>query len=64
MAGITALVITYRLDFIRARLTIQTDKQYSGMSHALQSTTRAEGIRGLYTGLWPSILGVVPYVGL
>mmetsp|Transcript_4802 Transcript_4802/g.6707 ORF Transcript_4802/g.6707 Transcript_4802/m.6707 type:complete len:401 (+) Transcript_4802:59-1261(+) len=63
MAGITALVITYPLDFIRARLTIQVGNQYNGMMHAMQSTARNEGILALYTGLWPSILGVVPYVG-
>jgi solute carrier family 25 phosphate transporter 23/24/25/41 len=64
MAGITALVATYPLEFIRARLTVQTTQIYSGIWDGLSKVARSEGIIGLYKGLWPSICGVVPYVGI
>eukprot|EP01102_Stenamoeba_stenopodia_P020405 TRINITY_DN7918_c0_g1_i1.p1 TRINITY_DN7918_c0_g1~~TRINITY_DN7918_c0_g1_i1.p1 ORF type:complete len:355 (-),score=56.56 TRINITY_DN7918_c0_g1_i1:9-1073(-) len=63
-AGITALVATYPLDFIRARLSIQTDNRYRGILHGLACVVREEGPLALYRGIWPSVLGVVPYVGI
>jgi len=64
MAGTLALIITYPLDFVRTRLTVQTDSRYKGIIHATSTIIREEGIFTLYKGMWPSILGVVPYVGL
>jgi solute carrier family 25 phosphate transporter 23/24/25/41 len=63
-AGITALTATYPLEFIRARLTVQTTRIYRGIIHGLVEVTRNEGFFALYRGLWPSICGVVPYVGI
>ncbi|CAA0838936.1 Mitochondrial adenine nucleotide transporter ADNT1 [Striga hermonthica] len=66
-AGIIAMSATYPMDMVRGRLTVQTDKspyQYRGMFHALSSVLREEGFRALYKGWLPSVIGVVPYVGL
>jgi len=63
-AGITALVATYPLEMIRARLTVQSTSVYSGIFDAGRKITEKEGAFALYKGLWPSIVGVVPYVGL
>ncbi|KAL0373777.1 UNVERIFIED_CONTAM: Mitochondrial adenine nucleotide transporter ADNT1 [Sesamum radiatum] len=46
---------------------MQTEKspyQYRGMFHALSTVLREEGFRALYKGWLPSVIGVVPYVGL
>jgi solute carrier family 25 phosphate transporter 23/24/25/41 len=40
------------------------DMQYKGIWDCVVKVTRQEGIMTLYRGLWPSIVGVVPYVGI
>ncbi|KAL3844500.1 hypothetical protein ACJIZ3_001903 [Penstemon smallii] len=66
-AGIIAMSATYPMDMVRGRLTVQTDKsltQYRGIFHALRTVFVEEGPRALYKGWLPSVIGVVPYVGL
>ncbi|KAL2902731.1 Mitochondrial adenine nucleotide transporter ADNT1 [Bienertia sinuspersici] len=66
-AGIIAMSATYPMDLVRGRLTVQTDKspqQYRGIFHALTTVFREEGARSLYKGWLPSVIGVIPYVGL
>ncbi|KAL5718930.1 Mitochondrial adenine nucleotide transporter adnt1 [Ranunculus cassubicifolius] len=66
-AGIIAMSATYPMDMVRGRLTVQTEKspfQYKGIFHALSTVFREEGPRALYKGWLPSVIGVVPYVGL
>ncbi|GLT84724.1 hypothetical protein SLE2022_029400 [Rubroshorea leprosula] len=66
-AGITAMSATYPMDLVRGRLTVQTENspyQYRGMFHALSTVLREEGPRALYKGWVPSVIGVIPYVGL
>ncbi|PON82471.1 Mitochondrial carrier protein [Trema orientale] len=66
-AGIIAMSATYPMDMVRGRLTVQTEKsprQYRGIFHALSTVLREEGFRALYKGWLPSVIGVVPYVGL
>ncbi|KAJ1413791.1 Mitochondrial carrier protein [Sesbania bispinosa] len=66
-AGIIAMSATYPMDMVRGRITVQTEKspyQYRGMFHALSTVLREEGPRALYKGWLPSVIGVIPYVGL
>ncbi|KAI3990508.1 hypothetical protein MKX01_022808 [Papaver californicum] len=66
-AGIIAMSATYPMDMVRGRITVQTEAspyQYRGMIHALSTVLREEGPRALYKGWLPSVIGVVPYVGL
>ncbi|CAI4053686.1 Mrx21p SKDI_16G2780 [Saccharomyces kudriavzevii IFO 1802] len=78
LCGGCSVVATYPLDLIRTRLSIQT-ANLSGLSRSkaksiskppgiwklLSETYRLEGgIKGLYRGVWPTSLGVVPYVAL
>ncbi|CAH2069264.1 unnamed protein product [Thlaspi arvense] len=66
-AGIIAMSATYPMDMVRGRLTVQTANsphQYRGIAHALYSVLRHEGPMALYRGWLPSVIGVVPYVGL
>ncbi|CAO2819179.1 unnamed protein product [Amaranthus hypochondriacus] len=66
-AGIIAMSATYPMDMVRGRLTVQTatsPQQYRGIYHALTTVFREEGARALYKGWLPSVIGVVPYVGL
>lgn len=66
-AGIIAMSATYPMDMVRGRLTVQTansPQQYRGIYHALTTVFREEGARALYKGWLPSVIGVIPYVGL
>ena len=65
-AGIIAMSATYPLDMVRGRLTVQEGKtgQYRGILHAAQVITREEGTLALFKGWLPSVIGVIPYVGL
>jgi len=66
MAGITAVLFTYPLDLVRAKLAFQVDhKHYKGIRHALVTIVRDEGgVLSLYRGIVPTILGMIPYAGL
>ncbi|KAL6181874.1 hypothetical protein ACLB2K_048522 [Fragaria x ananassa] len=66
-AGIIAMSATYPMDLVRGRLTVQTEnspRHYRGIFHALSTVFREEGPRALYKGWLPSVIGVIPYVGL
>ena len=64
VAGIIAMSATYPLDMVRGRLTVQTGQRYRGIVHATRTIVAEEGARALYKGWLPSVIGVVPYVGL
>ncbi|OJI80749.1 hypothetical protein ASPTUDRAFT_194133 [Aspergillus tubingensis CBS 134.48] len=75
-AGITSVTITYPLDIVRTRLSIQSasfealshrgvGEQLPGMFTTMVLIYRNEGgIVGLYRGIVPTVAGVAPYVGL
>lgn len=75
MAGITSVVMTYPLDIIRTRLSIQSaslssehankNKKLPGIWKTMKQIYIIEGgLKALYRGIWPTIIGVAPYVGL
>ncbi|XP_070544254.1 solute carrier family 25 member 16-like [Ptychodera flava] len=67
LAGITAVTFTYPLDMVRARLAFQVTGEhiYDGIFHTVKSIFHQEGgIRALYQGFTPTIMGMVPYAGL
>ena len=39
-------------------------RSYKGLTDAVRTITREEGVRAFYKGWLPSVIGVVPYVGL
>eukprot|EP01135_Chromosphaera_perkinsii_P009212 Nk52_evm47s1671 gene=Nk52_evmTU47s1671 len=67
-AGIISATITYPLDFVRARLTIQAGSlsgvQYNGIIDGLKKVYVAEGVQGWFRGWTPTALGVFPYIGI
>lgn len=75
IAGVISVAVTYPLDLIRARITIQTAllaKLHKGklfkapsVSQIFKEVYKNEGgIVGLYKGLVPTTLGVAPYVAI
>ena len=66
-AGLTAVLLTYPLDTIRARLAFQVtgEHRYKGIAHAATSMLKEEGgVRALYRGFLPTLMGMAPYAGL
>ncbi|CAM6089737.1 unnamed protein product [Calypogeia fissa] len=66
-AGIIAMSATYPMDMVRGRLTVQTadaPQRYRGMFHAFATIMKEEGALAVYKGWLPSVIGVIPYVGL
>lgn len=79
-AGTLSVLVTYPLDLVRTRLSIQTAQNLAKLSLS-KVNSRVEkppgfisllkkvyategGLRGLYRGFWPTTLGVAPYVAL
>ena len=63
LAGLASVSVSYPLDLVRARLASQvgSDKEFRSISHCLAKTFRQDGIRGLYRGLAPTLVGIAPY---
>lgn len=81
-AGLTAVIMTYPLDVVRARLALHVEDKPStspssggnssnsrnspirGIRGMLLHTYQSEGVRGLYRGIGPTLIGIVPYSGI
>jgi len=67
-AGSLATMITYPLDTIRARLTVQdvaNHNSYKGIIDAFHRIWAEEGIRhGFYKGIQPTLFAVAPFVAI
>lgn len=62
----TAVIFTYPLDVIRARLAFQVAGEtfYTGIYDAFRvMLTQEGGLRALYRGIVPTMLGMAPYAG-
>jgi solute carrier family 25 phosphate transporter 23/24/25/41 len=63
-AGVVAQVSIYPLECVKTRLALALPGTYKGIMHCLNTTFQREGIRSLYRGLGPSLMGVIPYAGI
>lgn len=77
-AGVVGTLASYPLDLLRTRLASLETSKYASQSggkipgvhrqmkffEALRSSLQGHGIRGLYDGLTPALIGIVPYMGL
>ncbi|CAJ1060244.1 LOW QUALITY PROTEIN: mitochondrial coenzyme A transporter SLC25A42 [Xyrichtys novacula] len=64
LAGTTAVMLTYPLDMVRARMAVTAKEMYSNIMHVFVRISQEEGMRTLYRGFSPTILGVIPYAGI
>lgn len=65
LAGCAATVGSYPFDLLRTILASQGEpKIYPNMRSALTDILKTRGIRGLYAGLTPTLIEIVPYAGL
>lgn len=61
-AGIISQALTYPLDVVRTRITVDP-KKYSTVFGTIQTICAEEGFGSLYAGLGTTIIGVIPYEG-
>ncbi|KAL0447334.1 UNVERIFIED_CONTAM: Adenine nucleotide transporter BT1, chloroplastic/mitochondrial [Sesamum latifolium] len=59
-AGVSSTLITYPLELLKTRLTIQRGV-YNGLLDAFVKILQEGGPGELYCGLTPSLIGVIPY---
>nr|XP_057930102.1 mitochondrial coenzyme A transporter SLC25A42-like [Doryrhamphus excisus] len=64
LAGTTAAMLTYPLDMVRARMAVTAKEMYSNIMHVFVRISQEEGLKTLYRGFTPTILGVIPYAGI
>ncbi|KAF8639566.1 hypothetical protein AX17_001468 [Amanita inopinata Kibby_2008] len=66
LAGSISQTLTYPFDVLRRKMQVTGMKdnsvKYAGALDALRSILRAEGVAGLYRGLWPNLLKVAPSI--
>ncbi|XP_011627444.1 mitochondrial thiamine pyrophosphate carrier isoform X2 [Amborella trichopoda] len=65
LAGCAATVGTYPFDLLRTILASQGEpKVYPSMRSALVDILKTRGFQGLYAGLTPTLVEIIPYAGL
>ncbi|KAL8481568.1 hypothetical protein ACS0TY_027903 [Phlomoides rotata] len=65
LAGCAATVGSYPFDLLRTILASQGEpKIYPNMRSAFTDILNTRGVRGLYAGLTPTLIEIVPYAGL
>ncbi|EEB06978.1 ADP/ATP carrier protein [Schizosaccharomyces japonicus yFS275] len=71
-AGAASLLFVYSLDYARTRLANDAksavkgggERQFRGLADVYRKTLASDGLRGLYRGFGPSVLGIIVYRGL
>ncbi|KAJ5073268.1 substrate carrier family protein a [Anaeramoeba ignava] len=61
LAGTIGLIFTYPFDVVKTRMTV--DSRYTGITDTFAKIIQEEGIGGLFGGIIPSVVGVIPYEG-
>lgn len=66
-AGVIAVLTTYPLDMLRARITFQIkgENNYNSVAHAIKTIYKSEGgVKGFYSGIKATVIGMIPYGGV
>jgi len=69
-AGVVSVICTYPLDLTRAQLAVLKKKKSGGIGgqhpfvYVLTSNYKNGGVKGLFRGIFPTLLGILPYSGI
>jgi solute carrier family 25 protein 42 len=63
LAACTATTLTYPLDTAKARLSVSSKQEYANLKDVFAKEYQQYGLRTLYRGIVPTLLGVIPYAG-
>ena len=65
VAGVAATCASYPFDVLRTTLAVQGEPAvYAGPVAAARGIVRRRGLPGLYAGLGPTLVGIVPYAAI
>ena len=64
LGGICAVLVGHPFDLIKTRLQTAPPGTYSGSIDVTMKTIRADGVKGLYRGMGPPLIGVTPIFAL
>ena len=64
IAGAVAQISVYPMEVTRTRLGVSPQGTYRGVWDVFSKTASKEGFCALYSGLLPSIFGIIPYAGI
>eukprot|EP00898_Chlorokybus_atmophyticus_P004877 jgi/Chlat1/5390/Chrsp35S05220 len=64
MAGMLSQFIVYPLDLVKTRLSIAPSAYNVGILGTMRHVARTEGVRSLWHGLTPSLIGIFPYASV
>eukprot|EP00607_Mallomonas_marina_P003331 CAMPEP_0182430114 /NCGR_PEP_ID=MMETSP1167-20130531/37049_1 /TAXON_ID=2988 /ORGANISM="Mallomonas Sp, Strain CCMP3275" /LENGTH=277 /DNA_ID=CAMNT_0024614799 /DNA_START=31 /DNA_END=864 /DNA_ORIENTATION=- len=63
-AGVISQTLIYPLEIVKTRLALSVTGEYHNVMDVFKSLIKEGGIKGLFKGLTPSILGIIPYAGI
>ena len=56
--------MTLLFQVLKTRLALARTGQFKGIRDAGRVILRTEGVRSFYRGLFPSLIGIIPYAGI
>lgn len=63
-AGAFAQSCIYPLEVLKTRMVLGKSGQYKGMVDCMAKIVKKEGVKGLYRGYQPNMIGIIPYAGI
>lgn len=63
-AGLVSQTVVYPLEIVKTRLALSVTGEFKSVPDVFVTILREGGVRGMYRGLTPSLLGIVPYAGI
>lgn len=63
ISGAIGQMVIYPMEVVKVRLAVTPHGTYRGITDVLRRVFVDEGVRGLYRGLVPSLIGIFPYAG-
>eukprot|EP00002_Diphylleia_rotans_P024017 TRINITY_DN4733_c0_g1_i1.p1 TRINITY_DN4733_c0_g1~~TRINITY_DN4733_c0_g1_i1.p1 ORF type:complete len:230 (-),score=31.24 TRINITY_DN4733_c0_g1_i1:411-1100(-) len=65
LAGVASVVATYPLDVLRTRFAAHSSKgHHLSVRESIKTIIRNEGYGAFVKGIWPTLLGIIPYAGI
>lgn len=63
-AGVVAQTAIYPLEVVKCRLAVAPPGTYNSVVNCLMKIIQESGFRGVFSGLSPSLMGIIPYAGV
>eukprot|EP00048_Salpingoeca_helianthica_P021346 m.11788 g.11788 ORF g.11788 m.11788 type:complete len:473 (-) comp5865_c0_seq1:115-1533(-) len=64
IAGVVSQVTIFPFEVLKTRMATARTGQYRSVWHCAQTVHASQGLLAFYRGLFPSLLGVIPYAGI